>query len=231
MKQYRHIFFDLDHTLWDYDKNTQEAIQELFVLYQLDKLNLFTSEEFLANFFEINNYLWDRYNHGMIGQAELRQSRFNLIFNKLGVHNGDIPLDIDNKFIEICPAKPHLLPHAMSTLDYLSKKYRLHIITNGFDDVQFRKLKSAAIDGYFEEIVTSENSGFRKPERGIFDYAMNKAGASRNDAIFVGDNPDTDVVGAINAEMDFVYYNPAKRPHDISIKYEIDCLSQLLDIF
>ena len=231
MKQYKHIFFDLDHTLWDYDKNTNETICDLYAMYQLEKFNLFSPEEFIKAFFEVNNELWRKFNFGQIEQAAMRRSRFNLIFNKLGLHNGDVPLGIEDKFLQTCPTKPHLLPHALAALDYLHKKYTLHIITNGFDDVQFTKLKSAGIDRHFREVITSDNSGYRKPDREIFEHAMKKAGASRSDAIFVGDNPDTDVAGAINAEMDFVYYNPARLPHGLKVLYEIDSLDRLPEMF
>lgn len=228
-KSYKHIFFDLDHTLWDFEKNTEEAIKEIYELYDFSKYP-FTLNEFVKYFHETNNLLWDKFNHRLIGREELRDSRFIIVLGNLGINEEDVPRDIGEAYLKIAPNKSGVLPYTYQVLDYLYPKYKLHIISNGFDDVQHRKLKAANLYHYFDKIITSDNSGYRKPQKEIFEFAMNCAHASRADSIFIGDNADTDIVGALNAEMDHIYYNPEKNQHSYKVNYEIESLQEIMNI-
>lgn len=228
-KGYKHIFFDLDHTLWDYDKNTFETITEIYNLYNLSKLSI-SFDEFLTHFHEINNLLWDKFNHGLIDRYELRDNRFRLILQQLGVRESDIPNDIGETFLEIAPLKSSVVPFTHEVLEYLHPKYQLHIISNGFDDVQYKKLKASNIFHYFDKIITSDNSGYRKPQKEIFEFSMDVVGSSRSDSMFVGDNLDTDIQGAQNAQMDHIFYNPDKKDHTFQVTYEIQSLKEIMNI-
>jgi putative hydrolase of the HAD superfamily len=228
-KKYKHLFFDLDHTLWDYEKNTEEAVREIYDLFNLSKWS-FTLEEFTRYFHETNNFLWDRFNHCLIGREELRNDRFKIILGNLGLKAEDVPEEIADAYLNVAPSKSSVMPYTYEVLDYLAPKYKLHIISNGFDDVQHRKLKAANIFHYFDQIITSDNSGYRKPQKEIFDYAMNSADASRVDSLFVGDNLDTDITGAQNAQMDHIFYNPAKKQHPFKVTYEIESLEEIMNI-
>ena len=224
------MFFDLDHTLWDFEHNTSEAIKEIYKLFNFSRWSFFTFDDFMNKFHEINEYLWRRFNRGLIDRIELRNSRFNLILGKLGVEESDMPEGIGEKYLELAPVKPNVIPYTHDILEYLRPKYQLHIISNGFDDVQHCKMKAAKIYNYFNVIVTSDSSGHRKPQKGIFEFAMNKAGACRNEAIMIGDNIETDIIGAQNAAIDHIFYNPSKRKHTLNVTYEIDSLKQIMNI-
>jgi putative hydrolase of the HAD superfamily len=231
LKKYQHLFFDLDHTLWDFDKNTGEAIEEIYHLFNFGKWKFFNLQELLQIFQEVNNYLWDRFNKGLIDRLELRNIRFPLILEKLGVNREEIPEGIGLKYLEIAPKKSGVISHAHEVLEELSKRYRLHIITNGFDDVQHTKMRSSGLDTYFDEIVTSDSAGSRKPKKEIFEYALACVGGDSMDSIMIGDNIETDIVGAMNANLDNVFFNPFGQKHDHSVTYEIDNLRQLTSIF
>jgi putative hydrolase of the HAD superfamily len=231
LKNYKHIFFDLDHTLWDFEKNTTEAIEEIYKIFHFSNWSTFTFNDFIKAFHEVNNYLWDKFNHGLIDRLELRNSRFKMVLGKLGVREHDIPKGIGEKYLELAPVKHSVIPFTHEILDYLKPKYRLHIISNGFDDIQHKKLKASNIHHYFEQIVTSDSSGHRKPQKGIFEFAMDEAGANRENSIMIGDNIDTDIIGAQNASMDHVFFNPNNIKHSLKVTFEIDSLREIKNIF
>ncbi|MEM6829571.1 MAG: HAD family hydrolase, partial [Bacteroidota bacterium] len=140
MKNIQHVFFDLDHTLWDYDRNAQETLTEIHSDFELEKfVNL---EKFIQTFYSINDELWHKYNSGLIEREEIKQSRFSSLFQSFGIDDKD-HLKVSDYFIESCSTKPHLMPDALNTLNYLQGRYQLHIITNGFNDTQPKKLKSS----------------------------------------------------------------------------------------
>lgn len=229
MKTYKHLFFDLDHTLWDFDKNTSEAIGEIYNLFDFSKWS-FSLEEFMKYFNEANNYLWNKFNHGLIDRLELRNSRFKIILKKLGFKATDVPDGIGDKYLELAPDKSNVMPYTHEVLAYLQPNYDLHIISNGFDDVQHRKLRASNIHHYFDQVVTSDNSGYRKPQKEIFEYALKSSGALKNNSLFIGDNLDTDIQGAHNAKIDHIFYNPEKHPHSIEVTYEVASLKELMNI-
>jgi putative hydrolase of the HAD superfamily len=228
-KKYKHIFFDLDHTLWDFDGNTTEAIKEIYDIYGFDNWS-FSFNDFIKSFHEANNLLWNKFNHGLIDRLELRNTRFKMILGNLGISENKVPLEIGEKYLAIAPSKSKVLPYTYDVLDYLLPKYKLHIISNGFDDVQHRKMKASNIYHYFDKIITSDSSGHRKPQKEIFEYAMAQACASPADALFIGDNPDTDIQGAQNAQIDHIFYNPDNRRHSFSVTYEIRSLREIMKI-
>lgn len=230
MKKYRHLFFDLDHTLWDFDNNTLDAMKDIYKIFDLSKWTYFNFDKLMVVFNEVNNYLWDKYNHGLIEQMELRNERFHIILGKLGVPDNEIPKGIGEKYIEIAPIKQKVIPFSHEVLAYLRPNYDLHIISNGFDDIQYKKLNAANIRHYFIEIITSDGSGFRKPAKEIFEYAMKKAGASKENSLMIGDNMDTDIIGAQNASMDHMYFNPNKTHHNLKVNFEINSLKQIIQI-
>lgn len=230
MKKYKHLFFDLDHTLWDFEKNTSEAIEELYTHFNFSRWPFFSFDDFMCIFREVNNYLWDKFNHGFIDRYELRNNRFSMILKRLGVAESEIPEGIGQKYLELAPVKSNVMPHTNEILDYLKPTYHLHIISNGFDDVQHTKLKASKIHDFFETIVTSDSSGHRKPQKGIFEYAMHKAGAQIDNALMIGDNLETDIAGARNATMDHVFFNPGYMRHEQPVTYEINSLKQIMNI-
>jgi putative hydrolase of the HAD superfamily len=153
-----------------------------------------------------------------------------LVLKKLGVKQKNIPPDIGVRYLEIGPKKPNVMPHTKEVLSYLKKKYHLHLITNGFNDVQHIKLKYAGIHEYFDKIITSDSAGYRKPEKRIFDFALHLARADREEAIMIGDNAEADMQGARNASIDQIYFNPKKTKRDFPVTFEIYSLKELMKI-
>lgn len=228
---YQHIFFDLDHTLWDFERNATETLIELYGSYQLDKFSTPISLDlFLKTFSETNAELWNLYNHSKIDQATLRNTRFKTVFKKLGIPESQVPhLEISNQYIFQTPHKPHLIPHTLEVLDYLKEKYILHIVSNGFAEVQAIKLEKSGIRKYFKEVVTPDDAGFKKPSREIFDFTIARVQTEAKDCIMIGDNLEADIKGAINAGLDHVFFNPEQQKHQEKLTYEIDSLLKLTD--
>ena len=225
--KYRHIFFDLDHTLWDFEKNADETLRTLFDRHGFARFGTFAVEQFISVYSDINHALWRLYQSNKITQQQLRDVRFVRTLTKLGVAEADIPATISAEFTDILPQKSAVFPHTHEVLDYLKLSYRLHLITNGFNDIQGIKLASSNLAHYFEEVITSEHSGHLKPDPRMFAHALERTGATAGESIMIGDNLECDVLGAYNAGIDQVYFNPAKRRHFNQITHEISCLSEL----
>lgn len=230
MRQYKHILFDLDHTLWDFDRNSLEVLGELYDNYSLHSLGNFSKNDFYKQFTIVNHNLWQLHNAGKIDKTGLRKKRFNLVFSRLGIEAGMVINGIANDYLRLCPAKCYVFPHTFTVLDYLKQKYTMHIITNGFEDVQYVKLKSSRLTNYFIEVITPDAAGSQKPFKEIFEYTLDRINANRSECIMIGDNLETDIVGANNFSMDSIFFNPSKIPHRERVTYEINCLSQLMKI-
>lgn len=230
MPAYKHLFFDLDHTLWDFERCSCETLTELFNTYRLDSLADITVEKFTGTFRDINQKLWTLYGAGKISQGHLRTTRFATIFRELAIPENPITTRLAEDYIQLCPKKPHLLPFAREVLDYLKEKYVLHIITNGFADVQHIKMQSANITSYFATIVTSEIAGCQKPDRRIFDYALQQIKSGPRHCLMIGDSLDSDIKGAKNADIDHVFFNYESIPHQVKPTHEIKCLSELMQL-
>ncbi len=227
-KNKKHLFFDLDHTLWDYETCSQETLTELWQLYELKSKGV-KIKSFLLKFQEINDQLWDQYHKGKIGKDAIRNDRFPAIFQALELTDEKIALAMQANYLQICPTKPHLIEGAMEVLDSLSGKYSLHIITNGFDEIQGTKLASGGIQHYFDEIITSGKAGYQKPDKRIFEYALETTGATVVTSLMIGDNPFTDIEGANNAGIDQVFFNPNGQECTLKPTLEICSLKDILE--
>lgn len=234
MKNYTHVFFDLDHTLWDYDKNVKESLSELFDHYTLHNLGIHTSDHFYDAFIEVNYGLWGLYNTGKIDKINLRKERFKRIFEHLGADGFSVPVDMEEDFMNRTSSKKHLFPYSVEILAYLQEKYQLHIITNGFNESQELKMTSSGIHPYFGLVVTSETIGYKKPDKRIFEFAMSQLDATAEDCIMIGDNLQSDILGAQSVNMDQVYFNPENKPciimpegKEVYPSFTIKCLSEL----
>ena len=232
MKKYKHILFDLDHTLWDFEKNSTETLHELYRYYEFDKYEKFSPEMFISQFMEVNNELWSLYDKNKIDRMYLRKERFKLLLTRLGIEEHLVPPEIGEVYLQICPSKPHIVPYAYEILEYLkSKGYGLHVVTNGFEDVQDIKLRSSKLKDYFKHIVTSETVGHKKPNPDFFEYTLKLIGSPKEKCVMVGDNPETDIKGALSINLDVIFFNPKKIPHNYKVTYEITRLQELKEIF
>src|SRR4051794_8053943 len=208
---YQHLFFDLDHTLWDSETNSKDTLRNLFITHRLDQTVTPDFDLFYEKYSFHNKRLWHRYNHGFIKQDELRWKRMwhALLEFKLGDETLARKLSLD--YLQLLPLKKALFPYTREILEYLkNKQYKMHLITNGFEQVQWRKLENAQIGHYFSSVVTSETACCLKPSKEIFDFAVGKAGCCYHESIMLGDNLDADIFGAMNAGMDTVFVNHIK---------------------
>jgi putative hydrolase of the HAD superfamily len=227
LKTYQHIFFDLDHTLWDYDQNVKESLQELYGKYEIHQMGKLCFEDFFAAFQKINQELWVLFNQGVLDKDSLRKVRFKRIFSLARIDSYPIPASLEEEFVCITSSKAKVLPYSFDVLAYLKRKYCLHVITNGFNESQYAKLSASGLHGYFDLIVTSESSGYRKPDKRIFQYALEKLKANPSECLMIGDNPDSDILGAQNASIDQIYYNPGNKEITLRPTYTIRCLSEI----
>ncbi len=229
MKKYKSIFFDLDHTLWDFETNSRETLIELHGQYRLEDYGI-NMPEFLSTFKKINTGLWNLYDTGHIKQDVIRLQRFHRVFQEFNVDEYDLSVQFSTDYVGKSPKKKNLLPHAKEVLDYLNPNYPMHIITNGFSEIQSTKLSSSEILHYFQSIVTSELAGHKKPSKEIFEYALQQNNLQPHEVVMVGDNLITDMGGAKNALLDTIYFNPEKIQHTEQLTHEITSLADLKNL-
>ncbi len=224
--EYKCIFFDLDHTLWDYECNARDMLKDLHESFNLQEMGI-CLDEFYAHFRVINLELWELYDRGLISNQIIRTQRFKRVLAKFSVDNEELNKRLSYEYLYGCPKKTQLVPHARETLEYLSQNYALTVVTNGFDEIQSIKLSSGNITHYFDHVITSQKAGSKKPAREIFEYALAANGLAPHEVIMIGDNLATDIRGARNAAIDTVYYNPTALNHTEVVSHEIRCLSEL----
>lgn len=234
MKSYKYLFFDLDHTLWDYDTNAAETLHLLFDRYDLSSLGIADAEAFSKVFFHENEKLWAAMDAGTIDKFYLRNNRFRVVMESANADmqavEEDMLVSINRDFLTECSQKTGVMEGTFELLDYCLGKFDMHIITNGFEEVQSIKMASAGLDKYFGKIITSEKSGHRKPKAGIYTYALKHTKAALEESLMIGDNLMTDIKGARDFGMDQVYFNPLKRQHSHQVTKEITELSELLNL-
>ncbi|CAN5144944.1 YjjG family noncanonical pyrimidine nucleotidase [soil metagenome] len=228
MKKYSLLLFDLDHTLWDFETNSHETLEVLFEQYELTNKGIPSFKFFFETFTRINLHLWDLYDRNLIGQDVIRSQRFHKVFMDAGLDDYLLSLKFSNEYLLELPKRKNLLPHAKEILDHLYTKYPIVIVTNGFDEMQETKMRSGGINHYFKSIVTSQRAGDKKPSKKIFDFTLEEAGHAHDSAIMIGDNLQTDIVGARMAGIDTVYFNPSGKPHAEVLTHEIKSLKELL---
>jgi putative hydrolase of the HAD superfamily len=224
---YKHLFFDLDHTIWDFDKNAEETLHELFHAYQLKGLGLHSAEIFIETYIRNNHELWADYHIGAISKQHLRETRFKKTFIDMGLSPVLIPQNFEEDYVRICPTKSNLFPQAIETLSYLKEKYDLHIISNGFKESTEIKMTTAGLGPYFKTIIISEVIGVNKPDRAIFEYALKEAKALKNQSIMIGDNLEADIRGALDFGIDAIYFNPHQKERPADVMLQIVHLEEL----
>lgn len=225
--KYQHLFFDLDRTLWDFEKSALETFSDMFRLFDLKQVGIPSCQEFFAHYSHHNEQLWDMYRDGKIEKELLRDLRFALTLKDFGVENQQLATDIGTYYVEESPRKVNLFPHCHETLEYLRLKYNLHLITNGFSEVQEIKLKSSKLDVFFEEVITSEEAGVKKPNPQIFRYAFSRTGAQAGNSLMIGDDVMVDIVGAQQVGMDQVLFDPHHKHNPMLASFHINDLLEL----
>jgi putative hydrolase of the HAD superfamily len=209
--KYEHVFFDLDHTLWDFETNSRETLYDLYHELELASMGVAAFDHFHQTYHHHNNIFWDRFRKGYINREELRWKRMWRTLLDYKLANEPLARQLSERYLEILPTKKNLFHDTIEILDYLkNKKYPLHLITNGFEKTQLAKLRNSGIDKYFTHVITSEAAGIMKPHAPIFEFAMATAGTTAQTSIMIGDTLDADIQGGNNAGMDTVYFNPSE---------------------
>ncbi|MEO8068016.1 MAG: YjjG family noncanonical pyrimidine nucleotidase [Flavobacteriales bacterium] len=228
VSRYRHIFFDLDHTLWDFRTNSRATLKELYTELGLPEKGIADVEEFIGAYEEINTALWAQYASGGVDKDVLRVLRFRNTFLQFGVKDDKLARNIGHLYIERCPRRKVLMSGTIDMLEQLRGSADLHIITNGFQETQGTKLSCSGLVGYFDRVITSEQAGARKPDERIFRYALRKANATAEESVMIGDDVVADIQGARNAGMHQILYDPVGRHGGVKATHTVAHLRDLL---
>ena len=234
--KYKHLFFDLDHTIWDFEANSRTTLVELYEEMKLKERGVHDFDLFHKNYLAHNERLWERYRKGFVKQEELRVKRMWLSLLDFKIADELLAKKMGDRFLEMLPTRTILFPYTIEILNYLTeKKYELHLITNGFENTQHSKLKHSGLSPYFKQVITSEGSNSLKPNKEIFDFAFQKTGATPDESIMIGDTMEVDILGAINAGIDQIHVNHlTNEPESINGKlptHTVYSLKELEGIF
>lgn len=232
MNHIQHIFWDLDRTLWDFETNSTQTLNELYDQFQLASTLKISAPEFIAKYKSVNEMCWGLYRRGEMTKERLRSKRFGDTLAHFGCTDALLAQDVGEAYLQQSPIKSNLFEGAYEVLQALQSKYRMHIITNGFEEVQHIKLKNSDLLQYFDAIVTSEQTGHKKPDSRVFEYALRKAKADATQSLMIGDSYFVDCVGGYRIGMTSVWFNPHQEIVEEPVEeiFEIQQLKQLLDL-
>ena len=223
-----HLFFDLDRTLWDFESNSKAALEVIFNDLKLHNYKI-DFKEFYNTYVTINSDLWKAYRENKISKTELRIKRFKDTLIKLQINEDKLAAELSSLYIKLSPYQTKLFPNVINVLSELKNQgYTMHIITNGFKEVQGIKLEQSGLVQYFDEVICSEEIGFLKPAKEIFSYSLTKSGALLNNSIMIGDDYKADIMGAQNFGMKALYFTPNKKLIELKEDFEFSNFNQLL---
>jgi putative hydrolase of the HAD superfamily len=224
------LFFDLDRTLWDFDSNSVLALKEIFTDRKIAQIANCNFTDFKTFYTEYNKKLWDMYKYQKIEKEDLRLERFHGTLKHFGIDSPRLAAKISDDYVKISPQKTKLFPNVIDVLRQLKSRYELHIITNGFSEVQFIKLKNSGLSPFFNKIITSEMVGYQKPNERIFHFALKTANVKPKDAIMIGDDQDSDIRGAQKIGMDQLFINYKFEELICNPTFHINTFESILDI-
>jgi len=229
-KKYTHLLFDLDKTIWDFDRNSESTIHEIYTLLDLKAKGITDFEEFHRVYEGHNLKLWELYRKDEVEKEVLMVKRFADALMDFGVNEPQTAQAFSTKYLEILPTRTGVFPGTQDALQYLSANYSLHIITNGFSEVQFTKLQNADLRKFFTHIIISEDAGAKKPDKAIFEYALRIIGAKAHECLMIGDDIEVDLLGAKAAGIDQLYFNPHRAKHQEELTFEVFEMKEMLGI-
>jgi len=227
---YQHLFFDLDHTLWDFEANSRAVWEVLYQEFQLAQKLDPDFARFYSRYQHFNDLLWERFRQGAISREELRWKRVYLTLLEYRQPDDKLSRALGEAYLDLLPRQQKLMDGALEVLQFCKERYELHLITNGFETTQWQKLKSSGIDHFFGEVFTSERCSRPKPHRDIFDFALKTCNTCCEKSLMIGDALDADILGALQAGWHAVYYNPEQKVHSEQPTYEIMHLRELMTI-
>lgn len=229
--KYKAILFDLDDTLWDCDANVLDSFKEVFKEFNLE--NYFNSfEHFYELYQPFNQECWHAYSRGEIDKDTLNHRRFNHPFREVGLNDELFVTHFMETYFKLVPTKPKLVSGALEVLEYLYPKYPLYIVSNGFTEMQYLKMKSGGIEKYFSGVFLSDEIGVNKPDKRIFEHVLREIHMSPSEVVMVGDNYNTDIIGAMNAGIDQIYlsYNEVDESSGKKSTYFLVKLKDIVNI-
>ncbi len=227
---YKNLFIDLDDTLWDIHQNAKECLVEIYKDYQYDKYYP-TFDDYYNVYMPSNNNLWAQYRQGIIKKDELIVERFLFPLREFGIDSAEYAKSVSDDFLERTTKKTKLIDGTIDLLDYLKPKYRMHILSNGFTEVQYKKIENSGLKPYFDKIILSEDAKINKPHPDIFTYALVNTNSRRDQTVMIGDSWDADIVGAYNSRIDQIWFNPAgDKPKGFEPTYTVAKLEEIKDI-
>lgn len=229
--RYQNLFFDLDHTLWDFDANAKDSLIELYDSFELSSKAINSFEEFYQVYLVHNGILWSRFEKGYISIDELKWKRMWRTLLDFKIADEALAKEMSHSFLELLPTKSKVFDYTFEILEYLKTRgYRLHLLSNGFEKTQHEKLRNSNLASYFDKIITSEGSNSMKPKKEIFDFALRVSESTIGNSIMLGDNVDADIAGAKNAGMDAVFVNHTSREIETPANFEVRHLKELENI-
>ena len=231
MTRYQHIFFDLDNTLWDFDRSSILAFDKIFEIFNLINYGIPSAKDFHKTYFDHNNKLWDLYRKGEIDKEFLKIERFRLPLKDYGIVDEKLAIDLGESYTDYAARLVALVPNTMEVLNYLKEKnYNIHLITNGFLEVQSIKMQSSGLDKMIDHSFVSEVVGFKKPDHRIFFHAMDAVGGNIKNSVMIGDDLSVDIIPAKEIGMKHIYFNRKKISHNEMLDYEIEDLIEIKEI-
>ena len=230
VSKYKHIFFDLDRTLWDFDAAAEVAFERIYEKYNLKSLGIPNAHEFHEVYHPLNEQLWVLYRADKITKDYLNRTRFVQPLEHYGIHDVELADHLSEDYVYWSPRIVRLVPGTMELLDYLKPKCHLHLITNGFQEVQHTKLSGSGLEPYFETLTVSEEVGVKKPNPEIFHYALRKAHAIAEESLMIGDEMAVDIDGARTVGMDTLLFNPKGEKVEGYRTYEVHGLLEIKEL-
>ena len=228
--QYKNLFFDLDDTLWAFSLNARDTFEEMYQKYDYDRF--FRSFQHFYTLYQYRNVeLWEEYGRGQVSKEELNRQRFLYPLEAVGARDAALAEAFSDDFFSVIPTKSRLMPHAYEVLEYLAEKYNLYILSNGFRELQSRKMRSAGVDGYFKKVILSEDLGVLKPWPAIFNFALSATQSELRESLMIGDSWEADITGAHGVGMHQAFYNVTERTtFPFLPTYHIHSLKELMDL-
>ena len=227
---YKNLFIDLDDTLWDTYHNNKECLEEIYIDYHMDR-QYESFEAFFDIYMPHNLELWAKYRSGEVDRETLIFDRFHYILHPMGIDDRETVLKVNNDFLQRTTTKTRLVPGALDLLEYLRPSYRMFILSNGFREVQFKKLSHSGLAPYFERMILSEDAQIQKPHKGIFDFALMNTNSRRAESLMIGDSWDADIVGAHHSKIDQIWLNPTREEtHGFEPTHIVSSLEEIKSI-
>lgn len=224
---YKNLFIDLDDTLWDIHQNGKECLEEIYRDYGYAKFYP-SFEDYYNVYMPHNHYLWSMYREGKIQKDELIVDRFLFPVREFGINDPEYAKKLSDDFLERTTRKTRLIEGTMELLEYLKPKYRMHILSNGFREVQYKKIENSGLRPYVDKIILSEDAGINKPHADMFTYALKNTNSRRDQTLMIGDSWDADIVGAHNSRIAQIWFNPNdEQPVGFEPTYTVKTLKEI----